>query len=124
MTQQSILVIEDDLPWQRLIKRYLDGAGYRVHIAGTCAEGIKLAELHKPDCIISDFHLPDGDDVSICSAIRSNENIKTPPIIIFSSDPGAEIIAYEECQAVNFMIKGAENLEVLPAAISNILALV
>jgi len=123
MEQQCILVIEDDLAWQKLIRRYLDGAGYSVHIVGTCAEGVKLAELHKPDCIISDFHLPDGDAVSICSAIRSNENTKTPSIIIFSSDPGVEATAYKECQAASFMLKGGGALAELPAAISNMLAL-
>ena len=121
MTEQSILVIDDEITWHKLIKRLLAGIGYKVYTAATCAEGVKLAEIHKPDCIILDFHLTDGDAVSVCSAIKSNENIKKTPIIIFSSDLDAETTAYAQCQADNFILKGPEALEKLPAAIGRIL---
>lgn len=124
MAQQTVLAIEDDIAMQKLIKRILGDSGYTVYIAATCAEGIKLTELYTPDCIILDFHLPDGDAPSVCSAIRLNKRIKTPPIIIFSSDPDAETSAYTECQANSFVLKGAESLKTLPAAVSNILATV
>jgi len=122
MAQQTVLVIEEDITWQKLLKRILGGAAYNVYIAATCAEGIKLTELYKPDCIVLDFHLPDGDALSVCSAIRLNKSIKTPPVIIFSSDPDAEAIAYTECQANSFVLKGPESLETLPATVSSMLA--
>jgi CheY-like chemotaxis protein len=121
MAQQSILFIDDEIIWHRLIKQLLGGAGYKVLTAATCAEGIKLAALHKPDCIVLDFHLTDGDAVSVCSAIRANENIKNTPIIIFSSDPEAEQAACTECQAAEFVLKGNCAIANLPAAIENIL---
>lgn len=119
--QQTILIIEDDTAWHNLLRRVLCGAGYNVQIAADCADGIKLAELHKPDCILSDFHLPDGDAVCICSAIKANKNLKKIPIIIFSSDPGVEIIAYKQCRANTFIVKGPAELYELPATIEKIL---
>lgn len=121
MAQQSILVIEDEILWHKLLARILGAAGYTVYIATTCTDGIKLAERYKPDCIVSDFHLPDGDAVLVCSAIRANENIKSPPVIIFSSDPAAEISANEECHANAFILKGQAAVEELPATIKRIL---
>jgi CheY-like chemotaxis protein len=123
MAQQSILVIEDEILWHRLLKRLLRDAGYNVYIAATCAEGVKLAELYRPDCVLSDFHLTDGDAVSVCLAIRSSENIKKTPIIIFSSDPGAESAACTQCQANAFVLKGEETVAELPAVIKKILRL-
>ena len=121
VAQQTILVIEDEITWRELLGRILGEAGYDVHVAATCAEGVKLADLHKPDCIISDFHLSDGDAISVCTAVKSNESIKKTPIIIFSSDPEAETAALCGSRADNFVLKGPEAWAELPAAIERIL---
>lgn len=121
MAQRSILVIDDEVIWHGLLRKLLGGAGYNVYTAATCAEGVKLAEFHKPDCILSDFHLPDGDAVSVCSALRASENVKNIPVIIFSSDPDAEITAYAQCHAGSFILKGPAALAALTRAIESIL---
>jgi len=121
MKQKTILVIEDETIWHKLYKRVISEAGFQVHIAATCADGIKLAKSLKPDCILLDFHLPDGDAVSVCSAIQSDESIKGTPVIICSSDPGAEDAAYTQCKAAHFMLKGSNALMDLPAAIERLL---
>lgn len=121
MGRQSILIIDDDLIWHNLIGRFLAGTGYIVYGAATCADGVKQAALHKPDCIVLDFHLTDGDAVTVCSALRSDDTTKKIPVIIFSSDPAAEITAYAQCRADNFLLKGEGSLNKLPAAIKRIL---
>ena len=121
MKKRSILVIDDDLIWHRLIARFLDGTGYKIYTAATCADGVKLAALHRPDCIILDFHLTDGDALCVCSAIKVDEELKKIPVIIFSSDPCAEITAYAQCQANYFLLKGTAALAALPAAIAEML---
>ncbi len=121
MAQKTILIIEDETAWHNLLRRILGGAGYNVYIAANCADGVKLAELYKPDCILSDFHLPDGDAICICSAIKANKDLKNIPIIIFSSDPCVEITAYEQCRANTFLLKGLAALEALPVTIEKIL---
>lgn len=121
MKKRTILVIDDDLIWHRLIGRFLAGTGYKIYTAATCADGVKLAALHKPDCIVLDFHLTDGDAVRVCSAIKADAELKKIPVIIFSSDPCAELAAYAQCQADNFLLKGAEALRELPVAIEKTL---
>ena len=117
----SILVIDDEIVWGRLLERTFENAGCSVRIAVTCAEGIKLAELHKPDCILLDFHLTDGDAVSICLAIRSAKSIRKTPVIIFSGDPDAEIPAYTQCRAAGFILKGSISMEKFPETVAKIL---
>lgn len=121
MENRSILIIDDDLIWHNLIGRFLAGTGYKVYAAATCANGIKQAALHKPDCIVLDFHLTDGDAVSVCSALKSDAATKNIPVIIFSSDPAAEVTAYAQCRADNFLLKGEGSLDKLPAAIKRLL---
>jgi CheY-like chemotaxis protein len=122
MSGQSILVIDDEIIWHRLLKRLLGGLGYDVYAAVTCADGVKLAELHKPDCILLDFHLTDGNAVSVCSALKANKNVRKAPVIVFSSDPEAEKTAYAECKAVYFLLKGTRLVTDLPIVIGSVLS--
>jgi len=106
MEQSTILVVDDEKIWRNLLSRLLRTANYEVHTATGCADGIRLAELHKPDCILLDFHLTDGTAADVCLSVRSREDIKKTPIIIFSSDPDKEIISYAQCRADKFVLKG------------------
>ncbi|HBA60508.1 MAG TPA: hypothetical protein DCZ92_06770 [Elusimicrobia bacterium] len=121
MTQKTILVIEDETIWHKLYKKILSETGFHVHIAATCGDGIRLAKSLKPDCIVLDFHLPDGDAVAVCSAIQADESIKGIPVIICSSDTGAEEAAYTQCKAAHFMLKGLAALVQLPGIIGKLL---
>ena len=121
MARRSILVIDDEIIWHRLLTRLLAGPDYIVYAAATCAEGVRLAELHKPDCIVLDFHLKDGDAVSVCSALKTGKSSSKIPVIIFSSDPGAEIAAYAECRASRFVLKGPHAMAELSTIVKKIL---
>ena len=122
MARRSILIIDDAVIWRRLLRRVLSGTGYAVYAAATCAAGLKSAELHKPDCIVLDFHLTDGDAVSVCSALKANKSLQKTPVIICSSDPEAEITAYAECKAAYFILKGTRLVIDLPRVIEGVLS--
>jgi len=103
--KSTVLVIDDEQTWRNLLGKTLSAADYNVYSAASCADGIKMASLHKPDCILLDFHLGDGTAADVCLSIRSTQNIKKTPIVIFSSDPQAAISAYTQCQADKFITK-------------------
>lgn len=121
MTTRSILVIDDEESWLRFMRRVLADCGYEVHTALTCAAGLELAVQLEPDCILLDFHLTDGDAVSVCAALNSGENTRGLPVIVISGDPAAEIAAYAECRAAAFLEKGTRCTQTIPAAIERIL---
>lgn len=120
VAKQKILVIDDDPYWHRLLGRIF--AGYEVFSAVSCAEGVDKAAFHRPDCILLDFHLNDGDAVLVCSELRKNEAVKGIPVIVVSSDPAAEIIAYAECRARCFILKGTRSFLTLPDIVAEVLA--
>lgn len=122
MARQSVLVVDDEIAWHRLLTRLLRELEYDVYVAATCAEGIKLAELHNPDCIVLDFHLTDGDAVQVCAALKASDKTAQIPVVVFSSDPAAEIAAYAECRAAYFVLKGSNSMSVLPAVVESVLA--
>jgi len=121
MAQKKILVIDDDLFWHRLLKRLFREMDYDVHTAASCEEGVRLAETHRPDCILLDFHLKDGDAVDVCAALKADGGRPKFPVIVVSSDPGAEITAYAECRAAYFVLKGSQTMMELPKIVGEVL---
>lgn len=118
---RKILVIDDDLFWHRLLRRLFGEADYDVHTAASCEDGVRLAEKHRPDCILLDFHLKDGDAVDVCAALKNGAERPKFPVIVVSSDPDAEITAYAECRADYFVLKGAQTMTELPRIVSEVL---
>lgn len=117
MVKRSVLVIDDELLWHKLLKSLLGGLGYTVYAASNGRDGLKIAETHRPDCILLDFYLTDCDAVSVCSALRANNAVKNIPVIIFSSDAAVEVTAYAECKASGFVLKGPRWLRALLIAL-------
>lgn len=120
--RKKILVIDDEVIWHGLIKRLLCPLDYDVYAAGSCAEGIRLAGQVRPDCILLDFHLQDGDAGCVCEAIHGNAALCKIPILIFSSDPVAEVEAYSTCRAYRFLYKGTDIMAGLCKAIEEVLS--
>lgn len=118
MKKRTVLVIEDSETWHVILRRWLEKYEYTVHIAATCTDGLLQLQLLKPDCIIMDFHLPDGTAVSLCAEIRETSPTGIPPIIIFSGDPDAEGPAYRDCMADKFIQKDMNALKTLSAEIT------
>lgn len=121
MVKRKILVIDDERFWHRLFRRLFGETGYDSHSAASCKDGVRMAEEHKPDCILLDFHLQDGDAVTVCSALKAGGKRPKFPVIVVSSDPGAEIAAYAECQADYFVLKGSPGMVELPKIVRELL---
>ena len=120
MPRPIILIVDDDSMWHRLLGRLFTSHGYTLLTAASCASGIKMAKMNKPDCVVLDFNLGDGDAATVCAALKAQSG-RRPPIIIFSSDPGAEACVVRDCLADKFILKN-EPLEKLLSAVDELLA--
>jgi DNA-binding response OmpR family regulator len=87
---KKILIVDDNEVDLLVIKRYLSRAGYGEIVSAVNAEeGIKKAELEKPDLIILDTLLPDSNGFEICQVIREKYNQTNPKIIIITGSMDA-----------------------------------
>src|SRR3569833_1612720 len=84
----TILIIEDDASMRAGLRDNLEVEGYRVVTASSVREGREQARHAKPDLILLDVMLPDGDGVSLCRSLRS-EGLQQP--IIMRTARGEEI---------------------------------
>jgi CheY-like chemotaxis protein len=60
--KKCILVIDNDDTVCQMIRERFEGRGYKILIAYEGAEGLKKTEEGKPDCVILDIRMPQGED--------------------------------------------------------------
>lgn len=80
---KKILIVEDTEDDLLIMKRYLKQAGYgNVITAENVAEGVKKALEEKPDLVITDTILPDGNGFEVCQEIKTKLGSESPKIIV------------------------------------------
>jgi DNA-binding response OmpR family regulator len=65
-----VLIVEDEAILAGNLREYLQHHHYDVRVAGTVAAGLQLLEHHRPDVVLLDILLPDGDGRQILRRIR------------------------------------------------------
>jgi two-component system cell cycle response regulator DivK len=78
---QTILVVDDTLDNRAIIGQMLRLSGYRVLLAASGEEAIKLAEQELPDLILMDLAMPGMDGWSATEQIRSRVDLAHLPVI-------------------------------------------
>ena len=77
-----VLVIEDEPEIRDIVRVLLEGEGYRVAEAETVARALVAARTEKPDLVLLDLGLPDGDGVGVVRSIRAWSPV---PIVVLSA---------------------------------------
>lgn len=78
----KVLIIEDERQIRRFVRVALEEEGCQVIEAGTMAEGLALTGAERPDLIVLDLGLPDGNGVDL---IRDVRGWADTPIVILSA---------------------------------------
>ncbi len=81
----KILVVDDDLAINELIKVNLELAYYTVISAFDGNKGYALAKQEEPDLIILDVMMPEVDGYTVAKRIRENPTTKDIPIIMLTA---------------------------------------
>ena len=58
--KKKILIIDDEVDYGAIMKRYFDDKNYEVSLAHTLREGLDLLQQIQPDILFLDNNLPDG----------------------------------------------------------------
>jgi len=82
---QTILIADDSDTQLTHLKSILESAGYTTITASSGNQAIKLSEKMKPDAIMLDIVMEDGDGYKACRAIKKNPTFANTPVIMVSS---------------------------------------
>lgn len=77
-----ILIVEDEADIRRFVRLTLETEGHTVHEAATLQRGLIEAGTRRPDLVVLDLGLPDGDGVDL---IRDLRTWSAMPIIVLSA---------------------------------------
>jgi len=78
----TILIIEDEPELARVLRSYLEKAGYDILTAYRGDTGLATWENKHPDLVILDLNLPGMDGLDVARHIRQDENLRTPILIL------------------------------------------
>ncbi len=109
----SILIVDDDAALLSSLSRYFERNNFEVLQALTGSEGAEMYEVHRPDVIILDLHLPDMHGLSLLEQLRD----KGATVIMLTGN-GDIPIAVQAVQA------GAENFLTKPVDLDHLGAVV
>src|SRR5512136_2524935 len=86
-----VLVIDDEVQIRRLLELTLKSNGYKVLLADTAQEGVRQAEMDRPELTILDLGLPDMDGLDVLKRIRQWSSM--PVLILSVRDSEADIVS-------------------------------
>lgn len=84
-TAPLIVVVDDDPEIVRLLRSYLQKAGYQVLAAANGEAALALLHRRLPDVLILDLMLPDRDGWELTRLIRADAGLKGLPIIMLTA---------------------------------------
>ena len=80
-----ILAVEDEPRNAALLQAILGRAGYRLHVAGDLGAARAWLAGERPDLVLLDRHLPDGDGLELIGTIRGDARLRAVPILLVSA---------------------------------------
>jgi DNA-binding response OmpR family regulator len=95
MTQQQLLMIEDDARLAAMVGEYLGQAGYGFTHALDGTTGLAQLQVSPPDLVILDLMLPDMDGLEVCRRIKASGTAIAVLMLTAKGDPMDRIVGLE-----------------------------
>ncbi|WP_372810908.1 response regulator [Pseudoalteromonas nigrifaciens] len=109
---KTILIIEDEAHIARFIKTAMEQEGYQIFTADSSHRGLIEAATRRPDLLILDLGLPDGDGCDVIADIRTWSSL---PILVLSARSDEQ----DKIKALNL---GADDYLVKPFSMGELVA--
>ncbi len=98
-----ILVVEDEVEIRRFVRLALEIEGHEVHEADSCRRGLIEAGTRRPDLLVLDLGLPDGDGLTLIHDLRGWSTL--PVIVLSARTREADKIAALDAGADDYLVK-------------------
>jgi len=112
MSSPVAILIEDEPQIRRFVRAALEAEGWVVHEADTAKRGLLDAGTRKPDLLVVDLGLPDGDGLDLIRDVRGWSNV---PIVVLSARA-------DETDKIAALDAGADDYLTKPFGVGELLA--
>ncbi|MCM1189418.1 MAG: response regulator transcription factor [bacterium] len=114
----KILLVEDHEAIILGLEYLLEQEGYQFRTARTLHEAGRMVKEFRPDVILLDVSLPDGDGFAFCEEIKKTD--PCPVIFLTAKEEEADVVKGLELGADDYIIKPFRNRELI-SRIRNVL---
>ena len=111
-TVQRILIVEDEAEIRRFVRMSLGAEGFEVVEADGVQRGLIEAGTRRPDLVVLDLGLPDGDGLELIRDLRAWSDM---PVLVLSART-------TEADKINALDAGADDYLVKPFSAGELLA--
>ncbi len=117
---KKILIIDDTDSDRKIIKRFLNKAGYdNIVIAETGEQGVAMATSEKPDLVITDTMMPGIDGFETCRQIREEHDEDEMKIIVTTGAIDAvDAVKARKAGANDYCVKTSDPAQIITAVTS------
>ena len=103
---KTVLIIDDDARYRRLVAEPLEAQGWRILEAGNGQAGLEDVRTHRPEVVLCDLLMPGGNGFGVCRGIRADPALRHIKIVITSGRDFAEDrLAAREAGADEYLTK-------------------
>jgi DNA-binding response OmpR family regulator len=100
---RTVLVVEDEMKIARLVRDYLEHAGFEVIVTGDGGSAIASARGTRPDLVVLDLGLPGRDGLDVARELRQTSNV--PIVMLTARGDEADRIVGLELGADDYVVK-------------------
>ncbi|GGB97590.1 two-component system sensor histidine kinase/response regulator [Oxalicibacterium flavum] len=100
---RTVLVIEDDVSFARILYDLAHETHYRCLVSHGATDGLHMASTYLPDAILLDMGLPDGSGMTVLQALKNDSRTRHMPVHIVSASDRSEVAL--QMGAVGYVIK-------------------
>ncbi len=85
MDKKHVMVVDDDSTMRRLVREWLEGAGYRVTEAANAVEFTMKEYADKPDLVVLDLKMPGISGHRVLRRLKGDDEGGTPVVVLSGS---------------------------------------
>lgn len=118
----KILLIEDDVFFQKFYSTKLAENKVEVEVAGDGEEGLTKMRSTNPDLVLLDLIMPKMDGFAVLTARLQDENLKKIPVIVFSTlNQEKDVASAQKLGANGYINKGFFDFKTMVATINQVM---
>jgi DNA-binding NtrC family response regulator len=112
--RHKILIVDDEEGVRFGIRNFLESKGYEMLEAISCAQAQEVFQEERPDAVIADFRLPDGDGLDLLGRLKELDS--SVPVLVLTGHASIDL-------AVRAIKQGAEQFLTKPVELPALLVL-
>lgn len=112
-TDRTILVVEDDESFVRILYDIAHELGFRCLVAGTAEDALTVARQYLPNAVLLDVGLPDNSGLSVLDRLKQDKRTRHIPVHVLSAGDHSQTAL--SLGAIGYMVKPVKHAEIVSA---------